>query len=180
MEKHEQLTFLGNCIKVKKDSLSAFQHRQAIGNSCFQKWWPVLRSKMLPLRRRVGLFFAGPFLAATWHSETWTMNRDIAGQLTSWVRYKLGQMVGIHLKTDSEQAVHAWWKNVHRAGKVALHVCKKDPVREVFNNQWIFAGHLSRLEGLSFHSCCGKWILTAGNLSNQWIQLGLTTIMKVG
>ena len=102
---------------------------------------------MLPLRRRVELFFAGPFLAATWHSETWTMNRDIANQLTIWVRYKLGQMTGIHLRSDSEAAVHEWWKNIHRAGKVALHVCKKDPVREVFNNQWRFAGHLSRLGG---------------------------------
>ena len=78
VERHEQLIVLGNCIKVKKDSLSAFHHRQALGNSCFQKWWPVLRSKMLPLRRRVELFFAGPFLAATWHSETWTMNPEIA------------------------------------------------------------------------------------------------------
>ena len=102
---------------------------------------------MLPLRRRVGLSFAGPFSAATWLSETWTMTREIAALLISWVRYKLGQMVGIHLKTDSDQGIQAWWKNIHQAGKVALHVCKKDPVREVFNNQWRFAGHLSRLGG---------------------------------
>ena len=28
VERHEQLIFLGNCMKVKKDSLSAFLHRQ--------------------------------------------------------------------------------------------------------------------------------------------------------
>ena len=71
--------------------------------------------------------------------------------MTSWVRYKLGQMVGIHLKTDSEQGINAWWKNIHRAGKVALHLCKTYPVREVFNNRWRFAGHPSRLKG-AFHS----------------------------
>ena len=63
VERHEQLIVLGNCIKVKKDSLSAFYHRQALGNCCFHKWWPVLRSKMLSLRRRVQLLFAGPILA---------------------------------------------------------------------------------------------------------------------
>ena len=40
-------------------------------------------------------------LAATWHSETWTMSVDIAKHLTSWVRYKLGQIIGTHLKDDS-------------------------------------------------------------------------------
>ena len=92
---------------------------------------------MLPLKRRVQLLFAGPFLAATWHSETWTMSTEIAQHLTSWVRYKLGQMVGIHLKAGSEQGINAWWKNIHRAGKVALCVCNRDPVREVFNNRWV-------------------------------------------
>ena len=122
IERHEQLIFLGNCVKVNKDSWSAFYHRQAAGNSCFHKWWPVLRSKMLPLKRRVHLFFAGPFLAATWHSDTWTMSPDIAKLLTSWVRYKLGQMVGIHLKTDSELGISTWWRNIHRVGKVAVCV----------------------------------------------------------
>ena len=65
IERHAQLNFLGNCIKAKKDCLSAFYHRQAVGNSCFHEWWPVMRSKMLPLKRRVQLLFAGPFLAAT-------------------------------------------------------------------------------------------------------------------
>ena len=110
IERHEQLIFVGNCIKVKKDSLTAFYHRQAAGNSCFHKWWPVLRSKMRPLKRRVQILFAGPFLAATWHSETWTMSPEIAKHLTSWVRNKLGQMVGIHLKTDSELGINTWWK----------------------------------------------------------------------
>ena len=43
IDRHEQLIFLGNCIKAKKDSFSAFYHRQAVGNSCFHKWWPVPR-----------------------------------------------------------------------------------------------------------------------------------------
>ena len=89
VERHEQLIFLGNCIKVKKDSLIALYHRQAVGNSCFHKWWPVLRSNKLSLEIIVQLFFAGPFLAATWHSETWTMSPEIAKHLASWVRYKL-------------------------------------------------------------------------------------------
>ena len=56
-------------------------------------------------------------------------------------------MIGIHLRTDSEDGISAWWKNIHRAGKVALCVCERDPVRKVFNNQWRFAGQLSRLGG---------------------------------
>ena len=41
----------------------------------------------------------------------------------------MGQMVGgVHLKGDSEQDVNTWWKNMHRAGKVALYVCGRDPV----------------------------------------------------
>ena len=43
VERHEQLIFLGNRIKANTDSLSAFYHRQVLGNSCFHKWWPVLR-----------------------------------------------------------------------------------------------------------------------------------------
>ena len=167
IERHEQLSFLGNCIKVKKDSLGAFYHRQAAGNSCFHEWWPVLRSKMLPRKRRVHLLFAGPFLAATWHSETWTMSPEIAKLLTSWVRYKLGQMVGIHLKIDSEEGISAWWTNIHRAGKVALRVCERDPVRQVFNNQWRF-GHLSRLTGPSSHNCCGRWTPIGGYSFSRW------------
>lgn len=31
---------------------------------------------------------------------------------------------------------------MHRAGKVALHVCGMDPVTELFKNQWRFAIHV--------------------------------------
>ena len=76
-----------------------------------------------PVEEARPTFLCRPFLAANWHSETWTMSPEIAKHLTSWVRYKLGQMVGIHFKTDAELGINTWWKNIHRAGKVALCVC---------------------------------------------------------
>ena len=102
---------------------------------------------MLSLKRRVQLLCAGPFLAATWHCETWTMSNHIADRLANWVRLKLGQMVGIHLEGDTERDVNHWWKNIRRAGKVALHVCGMDPARAVFNHHWRSAGHLCRMQG---------------------------------
>ena len=118
---------LGDCIRLKQDSCSAVIHRQAVGNACFHKWWPVLGPPKLHLIRRVRILFAAPFLAATLHSEPRTLTKKIASELISWVRLKLGQVVGIH-RSNPKDDVSSWWKNIHRARKVVLYECEKNPV----------------------------------------------------
>lgn len=85
---------------------------------------------------------------------------------------------GVHLKGDTERDVKLGWNNIHRAGKVALHVCGKDPVRDVVNNHCIFAGHMCRIQGpyipLLLHamnSCRWDFVISSGRLHvNRWDQ----------
>ena len=63
---------------------------------------------MLSLTRRVPLLFAGPFLAATWHCDTWVMSKHIAEKMTTWVRYKLGHVIGIHMEGNTDRDVNNW------------------------------------------------------------------------
>ena len=141
-----EIIFLGSLISLRHDSRNAWHHRQAVGNSCFHKWGPVLRSRKLPLRRRIELFLAGPFLAATWHSETWILNKDLCESVMTWVRRKIGHIIGIHVRGNMEVDVTNWWRSVDRAGKVGLHLAGKNPIKELMCKHWDFASHLARLD----------------------------------
>ena len=59
----------------------------------------------------------------------------MAEKIVSWARLKIGQIIGVHMRGDTEEDASNWWESVHRAGKVALQLFKKDPVREIPNNQ---------------------------------------------